>query len=95
MVALTHGLAVSLAPYRIRVNAVAPGWIEVGDWQKASRACKPHHSKSDREQHPAGRVGVLEDIAKACQFLAEAADFITAQTLVVDGGMTVKMSYAE
>jgi NAD(P)-dependent dehydrogenase (short-subunit alcohol dehydrogenase family) len=95
VVALTHGLAISLAPYRIRVNAVAPGWIETGDWQKSSRAVKPHHSKKDRDQHPVGRVGVPEDIAKACQFLAEDAGFITGQTLVVDGGMTVKMIYAE
>ena len=95
IVALTHGLAISLAPYRIRVNAVAPGWIEVRDWRKSSRAEKPLHSKEDREQHPVGRVGVPEDIAKACQFLAEDAGFITGQTLVVDGGMTVKMIYAE
>ena len=95
IVALTHGLAISLAPYRIRVNAIAPGWIEARDWQKNSRVVKPHHSKEDREQHPVGRVGVPEDIAKACQFLAEDGGFITGQTLVVDGGMTVKMIYAE
>jgi NAD(P)-dependent dehydrogenase (short-subunit alcohol dehydrogenase family) len=93
IVALSHGWAINLAPRRIRVNAVAPGWIEVADWQKASRAKTPHHSKADREQHPVGRVGTPEDIAKACQFLAESADFITGQTLVVDGGMTVKMIY--
>jgi NAD(P)-dependent dehydrogenase (short-subunit alcohol dehydrogenase family) len=93
IVALTHGMAISLAPHRIRVNAVAPGWIEVADWQKASRAEVPRHSRADREQHPVGRVGTPDDIAKACQFLAEAADFITGQTLVVDGGMTVKMIY--
>lgn len=95
IVALTHGLAISLAPYRIRVNAIAPGWIEVGDWQKSSRATRPRHSKEDKEQHPVGRVGRPEDIAKACRFLAEDADFITGQTLVIDGGMTVKMIYAE
>lgn len=95
IVALTHGLAISLAPYRIRVNAIAPGWIEARDWQKSSRAVKPHHSREDREQHPVGRVGVPEDIAKACQFLAEDAGFITGQTIVIDGGMTVKMIYAE
>lgn len=93
IVALTHGMAISLGPHRVRVNAVAPGWIEVADWQKASKAKTPHHSKADREQHPVGRVGTPEDIAKACQFLAESADFITGQTLVVDGGMTVKMIY--
>lgn len=93
--ALTHSLAISLAPHRIRVNAIAPGWIEVGDWKKSSRAQKPHHSKKDREQHPVGRVGRPEDIAEACFFLAEHAPFMTGQTIVLDGGMTVKMIYEE
>ncbi len=93
--ALTHGLAISLAPYRIRVNSISPGWIEVGDWKKATKAEKPHHSRADDEQHPAGRVGRPEDIAEACEFLAERAGFMTGQNIVIDGGMTVKMIYAE
>jgi NAD(P)-dependent dehydrogenase (short-subunit alcohol dehydrogenase family) len=94
IVALTHGMAISLAPYRIRVNAVSPGWIEVGDWKKRSKAEQPHHSKKDREQHPVGRVGRPEDIAEACHFLAEHASFMTGQEIIVDGGMTAKMIYA-
>jgi NAD(P)-dependent dehydrogenase (short-subunit alcohol dehydrogenase family) len=94
IVALTHGMAISLAPHRIRVNSIAPGWIEVADWQKASKARKPHHSRADREQHPVGRVGVPEDVAKACQFIAEDAGFMTGQHLTLDGGMSVKMIYA-
>lgn len=93
IVALTHGMAISLAPHRIRVNSISPGWIEVADWQKAAKARAPHHSRADREQHPVGRVGIPDDIAKACQFLAENADFMTGQNIVVDGGMTVKMIY--
>ena len=62
---------------------------------RSARAERPHHSKADREQHPVGRVGKPEDIAEACLFLAERAGFITGQNLVVDGGMTVKMIYAE
>jgi NAD(P)-dependent dehydrogenase (short-subunit alcohol dehydrogenase family) len=93
IVALTHGMAISLARHRIRVNCICPGWIETADWQKAAKARTPHHSKADREQHPVGRVGVPDDIAKACQFLAEAADFMTGQSIVIDGGMTVKMIY--
>lgn len=95
IVALTHGMAISLAPHRIRVNCICPGWIETADWQKASKAKTPHHSKADREQHPVGRVGVPDDVAKACRFLAEDAGFITGQNIVLDGGMTVKMIYAE
>ena len=93
IIALTHGMAISLAKHRIRVNAISPGWIEVSDWQRAAAAKPPHHSKADREQHPAGRVGIPEDIAKACRFIAEDASFMTGQNLILDGGMTVKMIY--
>lgn len=93
--ALTHGMAMSLAPHRIRVNSVSPGWIEVRDWQRSARARKPVHSKADKEQHPVGRVGRPEDIAEACLYLAEHAGFVTGQNVTVDGGMTIKMIYAE
>ncbi len=83
MVALTHALAVSLGP-RIRVNAVAPGWIS-GD---------AGLSPEDHGQHPAGRVGRAEDIAGAVLYLA-GAGFVTGQVLTVDGGMTRKMIYVE
>jgi NAD(P)-dependent dehydrogenase (short-subunit alcohol dehydrogenase family) len=95
IVALTHAMAMSLAKYRIRVNAISPGWIEVADWKKAREAKTPHHSKADKEQHAVGRVGVPQDIAEACFFLAEHAGFVTGANLVVDGGMTRKMIYAE
>ena len=94
IVALTHGLAISLAPQRIRVNCISPGWIEVRDWQFSPRAKMPVHSTADRDQHPVGRVGKPEDVAEACLFLARAG-FITGQNLIIDGGMTVKMIYAE
>ncbi|WP_276497344.1 SDR family NAD(P)-dependent oxidoreductase [Pontibacter litorisediminis] len=93
--ALTHALAVSLTEERIRVNALAPGWIEVGDWKKESEKYSPHHSKQDKEQHPVGRVGEPQDIAEAALFLcSDKAGFITGQRLVIDGGMSVKMIYA-
>jgi NAD(P)-dependent dehydrogenase (short-subunit alcohol dehydrogenase family) len=94
ILALTHAMAVSLGKYGIRVNAVSPGWIETGDWQRTDRAVTPVHSEQDRLQHPAGRVGVPDDIAQACLYLCgEHAGFITGQNLVIDGGMTVKMIY--
>jgi NAD(P)-dependent dehydrogenase (short-subunit alcohol dehydrogenase family) len=95
IVALTHATAMSLSPHRIRVNCICPGWIEVRDWQFSQRAEIPHHSKRDREQHPAGRVGTPEDIAEACLYFAEHAGFVTGQHLVIDGGMSVKMIYEE
>jgi NAD(P)-dependent dehydrogenase (short-subunit alcohol dehydrogenase family) len=95
LVALTHGMAVSLGPHQIRVNAISPGWIEVSDWKKAGIARAPHRSEADEAQHPVGRVGRPSDIAEACFFLAEAAGFITGQNFIIDGGMTIRMIYAE
>jgi NAD(P)-dependent dehydrogenase (short-subunit alcohol dehydrogenase family) len=95
IIALTHGMAISLGPHGIRVNSVSPGWIETRDWQYAPRATTPVHSERDRLQHPVGRVGKPEDIAQACLFLAEHAGFMTGQNITLDGGMTVKMIYEE
>ncbi|WP_043530960.1 SDR family oxidoreductase [Litchfieldella xinjiangensis] len=95
LLSMTHALAVSLGP-EIRVNAISPGWIETGPWQKYAQRNAPDHRAVDREQHPAGRVGVPEDIAAAVAFLAgDEAGFITGQQFVIDGGMTRKMIYAE
>ena len=91
--AFTHAMAVSLGP-DIRVNSIRPGWIETGPWQKASRREEPKHSKKDREQHPVGRVGKPEDVAGAVEWLV-GAGFMTGQAIAVDGGMTVRMIYAE
>ncbi|SDS00561.1 hypothetical protein SAMN05444162_0530 [Paenibacillaceae bacterium GAS479] len=88
MIALTHAMAMSLAPYGIRVNSVSPGWIATGDTGSLSQ--------EEHEQHPAGRVGKPDDISRACFYLTDAAnDFVTGQNITVDGGMTRKMIYAE
>lgn len=85
---LTHALAISLAPLRITVNAVAPGWIHVNE----EETLRP----IDHKFHPSGRVGTPEDIARAVLFLCdEKNDFINGQTLTVDGGVTRKMIYPE
>jgi NAD(P)-dependent dehydrogenase (short-subunit alcohol dehydrogenase family) len=95
IVALTHGMAVSLGPMGVRVNCVSPGWIETRDWKYSPRAVRPVHSRRDRLQHPVGRVGKPEDIADACFYLVEQAGFVTGQNIVVDGGMTVRMIYED
>ncbi len=86
MLSLTHALAISLSKDKIRVNAISPGWIETGDYKELRT--------EDHSQHPAGRVGKPEDVARACLFLADARnDFITGQQFILDGGMTRKMIY--
>lgn len=96
LVALTHSLAISLSPYKIRVNCISPGWIETSNYKKRSKRMEPQLREIDHLQHPAGRVGVPEDIAYACLFLtSKKAGFITGANLTVDGGMTIKMIYEE
>lgn len=85
LLALTHALALTLAPY-VRVNCVSPGWIDTGK----SGPLRP----ADHAQHPAGRVGRPEDVAGAVAYLlSDEARFITGTELIVDGGMTRKMIY--
>ena len=93
IVALTHALAISLGP-AIRCNVILPGWIETAPYKKRAQRKVPKHRKIDNEQHPAGRVGVPDDIAEAVFYLA-GSSFVTGQSLVVDGGMTRKMIYAD
>lgn len=93
VLALTHSLAISLGP-DVRVNAISPGWIEVGEWQKASSRYQPFHSQDDHQQHPVGRLGKPEDVAGLVLWLAsDLAGFVTGQNFVLDGGMTRKMIY--
>jgi NAD(P)-dependent dehydrogenase (short-subunit alcohol dehydrogenase family) len=86
IVALTHALAISLGP-KTRVNCISPGWIVTNENENLS--------DTDISQHPAGKVGIVDDIAETVLFLlGEKAAFITGQNIVVDGGMTKKMIYA-
>jgi NAD(P)-dependent dehydrogenase (short-subunit alcohol dehydrogenase family) len=93
ILALTHALAVSLAP-EIRVNCISPGWIDVSGVKKKSKASQIELSEDDHNQHPAGRVGNAGDIARMVLFLLDAENsFVTGQNFVIDGGMTKKMIY--
>ncbi|MCB8874223.1 SDR family oxidoreductase [Acidisoma silvae] len=86
ILALTHALAVSLGP-DIRVNCISPGWIDTHGGTL---------SAEDHAQHPAGRVGRVEDIASLAAWLAGGESrFVTGSEFIVDGGMTRKMIYAE
>lgn len=85
---LTHALCISLAPYNITVNAIAPGWIHV-DENEILR-------EKDHSFHPSGRVGTVEDIANAALFICDSKNnFINGQNITIDGGVTRKMIYPE
>ena len=82
---LTKAMANELAPSRINVNAIAPGYIATDNTRPLRD--DPERTRQLMERIPAGRWGAPEDIAGAAIFLASpAAAYIHGQTLLVDGG---------
>ncbi|KAK6515966.1 hypothetical protein TWF281_004556 [Arthrobotrys megalospora] len=99
LIGLTQSMSISLGQqYNIRVNAISPGWIHVEDENEISdkegRKWERGLTSEDHEWHPAGRVGKVEDIVKAVEFLVN-SDFVTGTEIVVDGGVSKKMVYPE
>jgi 3-oxoacyl-[acyl-carrier protein] reductase len=90
---LTKTMAVELAEYGIRVNALCPGFIRTALNEKISAAIGPDFIDSyGRDNVPLKRVGLPQEIAAAYAFLAsDDASFITGTELVVDGGQTAVM----
>lgn len=90
---MIRALALELAPQKININSVAPGAI---DTPGASQPDQPKTSTEKVRQQtiamiPLSRMGQPEDIANAVVFLAsDKADYITGQTIIVDGGWTLK-----
>ncbi len=85
IIALTETLAVELAPYGIRVNAIAPGMIETP--MIASIKENPQQEKEMLKRVPMGRVGKPEEVSNLVLFLAsDESSYITGSTVVIDGG---------
>ena len=93
IVAFNRQLAVELAPRGVRVNAIAPGSVEVDNYYKAM---PDFDAQAAGRNIPAGFVGAPIDIARAAVFLAsDHARYIVGQTLVIDGGTTAWMPFGD
>lgn len=86
LIGLTQSVARELASRNIRVNAVAPGFIDTD----MTRELSEDQRQTLLGQIPLGRLGSGDDVAHAVLFLAsDQASYITGQVLVVDGGMVM------
>lgn len=82
--AMTRAMALDLAPYGIRVNALVPGFIRTYDITEEGAAVRA-------QSVPLGRLGIGEDLAGPAAFLAsEDAEYITGFCLAVDGGVLIQ-----
>lgn len=89
--AMTRAAAVDLAPYGIRVNAVAPGAIDM----TSSTGVTPEEAARRGASIPLQRVGQPEDVAGAYAFLAsEDSAYVTGIVIAVDGGMAAQLRSA-
>jgi NAD(P)-dependent dehydrogenase (short-subunit alcohol dehydrogenase family) len=85
---LTRSMAVSLAPHKIRVNAIGPGTTRTNI--NRDRLDRPGAVEAEARRIPLGRVGVAEDLVGPAIFLAsDDSAYVTGHTLFVDGGFLV------
>jgi 3-oxoacyl-[acyl-carrier protein] reductase len=86
IIGFTKSLAREIAPYNIRVNAVAPGFIETD----MLNDLKEEYKQQILKQIPLMRLGRPEEVAKAVKFLvSDDAGYITGHTVVIDGGISI------
>lgn len=79
-------MAIELAPHRINVNCIAPGFILT---ELAKKTLTESEIQARQERIPLGRYGKPEDVAGTAVFLASAdSNYITGTTILVDGGFT-------
>ncbi|MFA5059907.1 MAG: 3-oxoacyl-ACP reductase family protein [Candidatus Omnitrophota bacterium] len=84
--ALTKSLAKEVAGYGVRVNAVAPGFIETD----ILSGMTPEQRTKISESVPLGRIGTVEDVSNCVKFLlSQEARYLTGQIIQVDGGLAI------
>lgn len=92
--ALTKAAAVDAGPHGVRVNAIAPGWIETSLNEDYINSMPDPEAfrKAIATIHPVGHLGTPEDVAKLAAFLAsQEARFITGQIMTIDGGRMARL----
>jgi 2-deoxy-D-gluconate 3-dehydrogenase len=90
IVQFTKSLATAWARNNIQVNAVLPGWIDT-DLTRQARTQVPGLNDNVLRRTPAGRWGVIDDMAGVAVFLAApASDFVTGTAIPVDGGFSIQ-----
>ncbi len=91
IVQLTKSMAIELAPYGIQVNALAPGWIETDMTAPVRGDALKTMGDEILARTPAGRWGLPQELAGPAIFLASSAsDFVTGETIRVDGGYAIR-----
>ena len=91
IVQLTKSMAIELAPHGIQVNAIAPGWIETDMTAVIRTEALKAMNDEILMRTPAARWGQAEEMAGPAIFLASsAADFVTGETIRVDGGYAIR-----
>lgn len=98
LLGLSQAMAVSLAEDGVRSNALLLGWINVTNECKEADArgqkWEEGLTAEDQAWHLTGRVGRVDDVLRAVEYLVE-AEFASGTEVVVDGGVTRKMVYPE
>ncbi len=88
---LVRGLAAELGPEGIRVNGVAPGFIRTAQSLSEEHSMGEARLQAQTPAIPLRRIGEAEEVADVITFLAsDAARYITGQTILVDGGLTIQ-----
>jgi 2-dehydro-3-deoxy-D-gluconate 5-dehydrogenase len=91
IIQLTKSLAIEFAPHNIQVNAIAPGWIETDMTAPVRTEAMKAMNDEIIARTPAGRWGQPEEVAGTAVYLASAAsDFVTGETVRVDGGYAIR-----
>jgi NAD(P)-dependent dehydrogenase (short-subunit alcohol dehydrogenase family) len=96
---LARALAMDVAGQGVRVNAIAPGYIDTDFLRRSLTDANPGRDvdgmvAAAAARHPLGRIGQATDVAEAVLYLAR-SEFVTGQTLVVDGGITAQFALSD